>query len=91
MQDFAGIFIMILFHLGYIWAAKKFCKEYLETSRVCEKLFVIALFISGILLNFMNKRYPVPYIFFALLSRTCFIGLVSVLFWGNTEKKILIA
>lgn len=91
MQDFAGIFIVKLCWLGYIWVIKKFCKDYLEISRVYEWLFVIALFIGGLLLDIMEERYSVPNIFFALLSHLLFMGMVLFLFQGDTEKKILIA
>lgn len=90
IQDFVGISITILFYLGYICMAKKFCKEYLEISQINEKLFVVFVFCGGMLIYAMGKCYSIPNIVLALLNHIFLMGLVLLLFRSNTEKKILV-
>lgn len=89
IQDFVGISITILFYLVYICMAKRFCKEYLEISQINEKLFVVFVFCGGMLIYAMGKFYSIPNIVLSLMNHILLIGLVLLLFRGNTEKKIL--
>ncbi len=90
IQDFAGISITILSYLGYICAAEKFCKEYLEISRINERLFVIFGFCGGMLINAISNCNFIPNIILTLLNHIFLIGLVVLLFSGNIEKKTLV-
>lgn len=90
IQDFSDILASILCFLGYICTVRKFCKEYLEISVLNEKLFMVLLFLGDILIIILNIRYPIPYIFLALMNHVILGGLVFLLFGGNWEKKILI-
>ena len=91
IQELVSVSIMIVCYLGYICAVDKFCKKYLEISRINERVFVLFLFGGRGFMNFMNRYCVIPDIFFILLNRIFFIGLVLLLFQRNTEKKILAA
>jgi len=91
MQELVSVSMVILCYSGYIYGVDKFCKEYLEISRINEKIFVLLLFGSRVFINIVNRYCVIPDIFFILLNRLFFIGLILMLFQRNTEKKILVA
>lgn len=88
-QDFVYASIIILCCLGYICAAKRFCKEYLEISQIKEKLFAVICFCAWAFMNMMYESQFIPDIFLTLLQHLFFMGLVLLLFQGGMEKKIL--
>ncbi len=88
---FSEIFIYLLCVLGRIWIIDKFCKNYLESTKRKEFLFVIFLFGGSLLLNIGEVFLEVPYIIFALLCHIFFMGLVLLMFRAEVEKKILAA
>ncbi|MEY8338510.1 ATP-binding protein [Lachnospiraceae bacterium 62-35] len=89
--DYADLLIDVSGYLGYIWAADKFCKKYLEASKKNELLFMIFSISGWLLMNIGNRRYLIPHIFFMMLSHIFFMGLVLLLFRAEREKKILAA
>lgn len=79
----------ILCRLGYLWAAGRFCRKYLEISRVKEKIWMVVLLGGDILLNgLQNKFTDLPNILFTLGQHVVLIGSV-MMFRGGTEKKLL--
>ncbi|MCM1156043.1 MAG: GHKL domain-containing protein [Roseburia sp.] len=90
-MEYADILLSEAGYLGYLWAADKFCKKYLGTSRKRELLFVISAFGGCLCLEFINMRYPAFYILFIILNQIFFTGLVMLFFHSEWEKKILAA
>ncbi len=90
IRDFVSSFIIRSCYLGYMCMAKKFCKGYLEISQIGEKLFVVSGFFGGMSIHAVSKCLSVPNIAITLLDHIFFVGLVFLLFWRNTEKKILV-
>lgn len=82
---------MALCYLGYGWAADRLCKEYLEISRLRERLFVIFFLMGSVLADIINECYSIPYIILALGSHAFLAGLVMLMFRGNKAKKLLAA
>ncbi len=89
--DYADILATIPFHLGYFWAADKFCKKYMETSGKKELMFVVFSFCGSLLLNGLQEWYGLPRILYLIFDHLLFAGLVFVLFQAEWEKKILIS
>lgn len=89
--EYTDIFIMAPGYLAYLWAAGKFCKRYLETSRKKELLFVTLSFAGWLFLNVLNRKYFALHMFFLLAEHVLFTGLVVLLFRVGWEKKILAA
>lgn len=88
VRDLAGGFLAVVCHLGYVYAAGRFCRKYLGGHGVHEKLFMVFLFVGGIGLNAMGQRYAVPYILLAFLNHAFLIGLVVLLYEGDRGKRI---
>jgi len=91
MSEYADILIMAPCYLGYLCMVDKFCKKYLMASRKNELLFVMLSFCGWLFINIADRRYPVPYILYAMLCNILFMGLVLLLFQAGWEKKILAA
>ena len=89
--NYAAILIDASGYFGYIWAADKFCKKYLEASKKNERLFMVFSISSWLLINITNGLYSFPRIFLMMLSHICFMGLVLLLFQADREKNILAA
>ena len=68
IQELVSVSIMIVCYLGYICAVDKFCKKYLEISRINERVFVLFLFGGRGFMNFMNRYCVIPDIFFIFVS-----------------------
>lgn len=77
--------------LAYAIAAGRFCSQFLETSKVKEKLFIFIYF-SGIM-TFMAvyEYYNLPYIVYGLSEHCFFLGMTVLLFQAEMEKKLLTA
>lgn len=91
MQASADIFISILYYFVYVCAADKFCKKYLQISRINEKLFIFFGFSGLMLIDIMRKSYSVMGILAYFLNNALFIGLILLFFRKDIEKKILAA
>ena len=89
MADYTDIFIMAPFYFGYVWAADKFCKKYLGTTKRNEWLFLFFSFAGWLFSDIMSRQYPAFYIFAVMLNHVLFIGLVLLLFQSDREKRIL--
>ena len=85
------ILIMAPFYLGYLWAADKFCKKFLGTSKGREWLFLFFSFCGWLFWDIVVRLYSIPYIFSVWLSPVFFMGLVMLLFRSDREKRILAA
>lgn len=84
----ASVFVTILCCLGYLCAADKFCKKYLEISWINEILFVVFNFSSWALINILNRFCFGMYGFLMSLDHMVFMGFVLLLFRGEKEIKI---
>ena len=51
------ILIMAPFYLGYLWAADKFCKKFLGTSKRREWLFLGVSFCGWLLRNILGSQF----------------------------------
>lgn len=91
ISDYTDILSDILYDLGALWMAAKFCKRHLEASKRNELLFMAVSFGAYLILGIVNRRYAVPHIFLAVLGHMLFMGLVLLLFGGGWEKRILAA
>lgn len=91
MAELAGSFIVVLCYMCYLWTAKKFCKAYLESSRMQEWVFVLVLFAGWILQNIMSKYCGVPNIVYDLSGHFFLLGAVALFFRGTMEKKVLVS
>ncbi len=89
MAELAGNFIVALCYMCYLWTVKKFCKAYLDSSRMREWVFLLVLFAGWILQNIMSKYCFFPNIVYDLSGHFLFLGAVVLLFQGTMEKKIL--
>lgn len=83
-----SVFVTVLCCLGYLCAADKFCKKYLEISRINEILFVVFNFSSRALINILNQYCFGMFGFLMSLDHMVFMGFVLLLFRGEKEKKI---
>lgn len=84
------LWFMIPCYLGYAYAAGRFCKSCLETTRRKEVLFTV-LFWSGWMAGAGIRHGPIPDIIFMILQCACLTVLVLLLFRGEIEKKMLAA
>lgn len=91
LLDCIDIFIVAPFFFGYLWAADKFCKKFLGTSRMGEWLFLIFSFCGWLFCNIMGRLSFTLYTFSVLLYPVFFVGLVVLLFRSDREKRILAA
>ncbi len=91
LSDYVDILSVAPFYLGYLWAADKFCKKILGASKGREALFLILSFCGWLLWNILGRLSFGLYSFFVLLSPIFFIGLVTLLFRSEREKRILAA
>lgn len=91
LLDFADILTVAPFYLGYLWAADKFCKKFLGTSRRREGLFLIFSFCGWLFCNMLGRISFTLYTISALLRPVFFMGLVLLLFQSAREKRILAA
>jgi len=87
--EYTDILMETSCYLGYVWAADKFCKKYLGTSRSKEWLFLIFSFCGRLFLEILNRQYSIPYIFPVMSSHVFFTGLVYLLFHADAGKKFL--
>lgn len=86
------LFATILCRLGYLWAAGRFCRKYLEISEGKEKLWMALLLGSGMLSGVLRENFAaLPDIFFILGQHVILIGSVMLLFQGGMERKFLTA
>lgn len=86
------LFATVLCRLGYLWAAGRFCRKYLEISEGKEKLWMALLLASGMLSGVLRENFTVlPDILFTLGQHVILIGSVMLLFQGGTERKFLTA
>lgn len=90
LLDYADILIAACY-LGYLWAADKFCKKFLGTSKKNELLFICLSFFCCLLMNIASRRYAVLYIFSLALNPIFFLVLVLLFFGSDREKRILAA
>ena len=90
LLDYADILIAVCY-LGYLWAADKFCKKFLGTSKKNELLFIRLTFFCCLLMNIASRRYAVLYIFSLALNPIFFLVLVLLFFGSDREKRILAA
>lgn len=88
-SDCAEILITAPCYLGCLCMADRFCRKYLEGPKRNELLFVVLSFSGWLFMNIVNRRYPVPHIFYAMAEHIVFGGLVLLLFRECREKKIL--
>ena len=91
LSDYVDILVVVPFCLGYLWAAGKFCMNFLGASKRRERLFLIISFCSLLLRNILGRRYPDLYSFFAVSGSIFFVGLVMLFFRSDREKRILAA
>ena len=87
-----GIFsVVLLCYAGYAWSMAVFCRFHLGCSRGKEKLFAIlfAAFFMAVVIT--GEILYIPYILYAMLQHVFTAGLVVLLFWSETEKKVFAA
>lgn len=87
MAELAGSFIVVLCYMCYLWTAKKFCKAYLESSRMQEWVFVLVLFAGWILQNIMSKYCGVPNIVYDLSGHFFPSWGSSIIISGNNGEE----
>ena len=91
LLDYIDILIVAPFFMGYLWAADKFCKKFLGTSKRRELLFLIFSFCGWLFRNILSRLYSGLYVFSVLSGTIFFIGLVVLFFRSDREKRILAA
>ncbi len=91
IAEYIDILIMAPFYFGYVWAAYKFCKKYLGTTKKKGLLFLFFSLGGWLFLNIISRQYAVLYIFSVMLNAILFLGLVLLLFQSDWEKRILAA
>lgn len=90
MPGFVIVFITALCRLGYLWAAVRFCRRYLEISRVRERIWIAFLLGGGVLGSALYENFAaLPNILFTLGQHVALIGSVLLLFRGRTERKLM--
>lgn len=85
------IIVPMLCSMIYAFAAKGFCKKYLETTKAKERVFVVLLFCGCLMMRIVSENWNLLYIVSALLIHIYSLGLVVLLFKEEIEKKILAA
>lgn len=92
MYGFVFILMMIICRLGYLWAADRFCRKYLEISQSREMVWLALLLGGDILFRILQENFAaLPNLLFTAGWHVIMIGLVVVLFGGETERKLLTA
>lgn len=86
-----GVLISALCCLAYTITVSRFCNQYLETSRIKERLFIFIYFGGTMALMALYEYYGIPYIAYALSEHLFFLGMTALLFQAEAEKKILTA
>lgn len=86
-----GILLSALCNLAYTIAVSRFYRQYLETSKRKEKLFICIYFGGIMTLMALYEQYGFPYIVYALSEHFFFLGMTVWLFQDKGEKKILTA
>ena len=91
LSKYVDILSVAPFYLGYLWAADKFCKKFLGTSKRREWLFLGVSFCGWLLRNILGLLSSGLYILFVLTDSFFFVGLVVLLFQSEREKRVLAA
>ncbi len=86
-----GVLLSALCCLAYAIAAGRFCRRFLETSKIKEKLFVCIYFCGIMAFMAAYEYYKLPYIVYGLSEHLFLLGMTALLFRAEMEKKLLTA